>query len=327
MNNLLRKSIVLALTGSALGLMSSQAAALSAMPNLGAALTGTPIVQTGNAPKRSWSDYGTGQNFGWTHTAQFFTFSVGSGADITAGNQFDVNVTVAGNGATPLLFPGFSLWTSGSTPTVEPYSSGSGYGHAWSQVRGPYDGGNGGNPCSINCALGTNGWMATWGDSAGATNAPGNILSGHNGWIGYANSGYSFENGDGDLVKGRLAGATNPGNESQYWNGAYSSMSQVNDASPWVAGGGAALAAGSATLNLIGLKAGYYLIGLGGSCPDNNQNGQTCNNPSLSPGGTGFQLTIANVGATAVPVPAAALLFAPALSLLGLTGVRRKLKA
>jgi hypothetical protein len=64
MNHLLRKSIVLALTGSALGLMSTQAAALSGMPNLGAALTGTSIVQTGAAPKRAWSDYGTNQNFG-----------------------------------------------------------------------------------------------------------------------------------------------------------------------------------------------------------------------------------------------------------------------
>jgi len=321
MNNLLRKSIVLALTGSALGLMSTQAAALSAMPNLGAALTGTPIVQTGAAPKRSWSDYGTNQNFGWTHTAAFYTFSVGSGADITAGNLFDVNVSVTGNGATPLLFPGFSLWTSGDTAVAEPFANNAGYGHHWSQVRGPSDGGIAGGPCvnGGDCTLGSNGWMGTAGGTGG------NILNGHDGWIGYANSGYSFMNGDGDLIKGRLAGATNPLNETQYWNGSYSSMSQVNNNSPWIAGGSASLAAGDATLNLIGLKAGYYMIGLGGVCPDNNQNGQLCN--TAPAGGTGFKLTVANVGATAVPVPAAALLFGPALSLLGLTGVRRKLKA
>ncbi len=321
MNHLLRKSIVLALTGSALGLMSTQAAALSAMPNLGAALTGTPIVQTGDAPKRAWSDYGTFSNYGWTHTADFYTFSVGTVADITAGNLFDVNVSVTGNGATPLLFPGFSLWTSGNTAVAEPFANGNNYGHHWSQVRGPSDGGGAGDPCGNggNCSLGSNGWMGTAGGTGG------NILAGHNGYIGYANSGYSFENGDGDLIQGRLAGTSNPLNESQYLNGSYSSMSQVNNASPWVAGGSASLAAGDATLNLIGLKAGYYMVGLGGVCPDNNLNGQAC--ATAPAGGTGYKLTIANVGATAVPVPAAALLFAPALSLLGLTGVRRKLKA
>ena len=318
----LNKTIQSILGSLALGFASTNAMALSAMPNLGSVATpSAALTATGFAPLRAWSDYGTNQNYGWTHTAKFYTFQVGSVSDISAGTRFDVNVRLQGTGASPLAFPGFSIWTSGATPTVQPYSSNEGYGHHWSQVRGPYDGGFAGNPCSIDCNMGSNGWMATWGNTAGGTNAPGNILTGHDGWVGYANAGYSFENGDYDLIPGLYAGSTNSANESKYWNSEledYEPLTNVNSNSPWVNGGSASLAAGDAVLNLLGLKSGYYMIAVGGSCPDNNANGQGC-----AAGGTrGYQLTI-----TSVPVPAAVWLFGSALVGLGVTGRRSKDRA
>lgn len=287
------------------------------------------ITTTGSALKRSWTDYGT-VNRGWTHTASFYTFQLGSTADILAGNRFDVSIDVLGGGASGLANPAFSVWTSGTTATANPYASNVGYGHHWSQVRGAFDGGIGGNPCAggvNNCSLGSNGWMASDFTANGRPSA-GNILVGHDGFIGYANAGYSFKNGDNDYVQGRLAGASNPNNLGQYGNGgtgsvggpaAGTSFTNVNTSSPWVVGGNASLAAGDATLALLGLKAGYYLIGIGGSCPDNNLNGVTCSNP---PGGTNFQLTIANQGVSSVPLPSAAWLFASAA--MGYLGIQRK---
>jgi len=336
MNKLIRKSVALVLSGSAFGIFSSQALALTALPDLGAAtLDASSISVAGDVLKRSWSDYGTFVNYGWTHTANFYKFAVGNTADVAAGTRFDVSVKMQGNGATPMLFPGFSIWTSGTNPVSRPFSHGGGYGHEWSQVRGPNDGGFAGNPCGklSDCSLGSNGWMAAdyRATNSSATSA-GNILQGRDGWIGYANSGYSFENGDGDLIQGRLAGNTNPNNEGKYWNptgsdpaiGSYSALTNVNASSPWVVDGSVSLAVADATMNLTGLRAGYYMIATGGSCPDTNRNGQSCGNPAAIPTGTGFKLTITNQGLSAVPVPGAVWLFASGASLLGLLGKNRR---
>lgn len=320
MNIKLNKAILITLGVTAMTAYSSQASAISP-PTLPVLTAGQTDVATGNAPRRAWSDYGTSQNYGWTHTAQFRIFQVGSAADISAGTRFDVNVDLRQNGgATPMNFPGFSIWTSGTAPLVSGAADGAGYGHTWSQVRGPFDGGVAGytyltaeaNP---DLTQGSNGWLGAGGG--------GNVISGHDGWIGYANAGYSFTNGDGDRIQGLLAGSTNPDNVGQYGGGSGdplngSALANVNAYSPYVIGGAATLSSGDAFLALQGLKAGYYLIGYAGACPDNNANGQNC---ALA-GGQAYSLTISNTGVSAVPVPSAVWLFGSAL--LGIGALRRK---
>lgn len=322
-NKRLRRAITQALGLAALTGLSSQASAVT-FSNLGAVeLPTQSITSSGNSGAKAFSDYGTGVNNGWTHTATFVAFQVGSIADIAAGNRFDVNINLQ---STTARAPGFSLFTSGTNPTNNPTASGSGYGHHWNQVRGPYDGGTAGNPCSIDCALGSNGWMGAYGyDSEGSvgdtTYAPGNILHGHDGWVGYANAGYSFFNSDGDHIGGLLTpGAGNlayTNLNTSYGNPA--TAANVNTSSPWVNGGYATLATGDAMLDVFGLKAGYYMLGLGGSCPDGAFNGETCGSPGFS-----YNLSITNVATSPVPLPGAAWLFGGAIA--GLLGTNRRKK-
>lgn len=314
----IRKSVALAMGTLVLGAFSGQAAAISPA-TLPVITNYTVDTVSGNAPKRAWSDYGTSKNYGWTHTAQFRIFQVGTTSDITAGTRFDVNVELKANSsaASPMNFPGFSIWTSGTTPMVVGSANGNGYGHAWSQVRGgKLDGGVADDPCGQggDCTLGSNGWLGTGGG--------GNILDGHDGWIGYANAGYSFQNGDGDYIQGLFAGSSNPSNIGQYGGGASdplngTTLTNVNGSSPYVNGGSASLSSGDALLSLYGLKAGYYLIGYAGSCPDNNDNGQGC----ATSGAQAYNLTV-----SAVPLPAAFWLFGSALTGLGVFG-RKKSKS
>lgn len=92
----------------------------------------------------------------------------------------------------------------------------------------------------------------------------------------------------------------------------------VNPSSPWVNGGYATLSTGNATLDLLGLKSGYYMLAVGGSCPDGNANGENCNSPGFS-----YNLTITNLAATTpVPVPGAIWLFGSALA--SFVGINRR---
>ena len=270
--------------------------------DLGALTVKQTIQINSQAPYKSFTDYGAG-NLGWTHTAGFARFKLGDDADIASGNQFDIQIVMEGRQPRPMNFPAFSVWTSGINPdAMAGGASGSGYGHAWSPVRGSYDGGrslygapvtenamsSNDDPCDKttigDCSVGTNGWFSMPG-SAG----DGNIVKGHGGWIGFANSGYSYLSNDGDYIPGRLSGKTNILNEAKYqvWdqsnqnklNGEFVPLTQVNVDSPYVKGGVAVLDDGSATLKLFGLKAGYYFIGLGGVCPDLDFNGQNCAKP------------------------------------------------
>lgn len=76
----------------------------------------------------------------------------------------------------------------------------------------------------------------------------------------------------------------------------------------------------SASLSLLDLAAGYYLIGLGGVCPDDL--GLACAMPgSTASSSTDFTFTV-----SAVPVPAAIWLFGSAIAGLGFSS-RRKLSA
>ncbi len=278
MNQKLRKAVLAALGTASLAGVSQQAAAIDPL-DLGA-FTGTALTLDATAPYRAWSEHGTNKNYGWTHTAKFYSFQVGSTDDIAAGKVLDVSVDVRARGATaPMDFPGFSIWTSGTNPVMGGVANGANYGHKWSQVRGPRDGGIADEPCTDggDCGLGSNGWM---GASGG-----GNIVSGHDGWIGYANAGYSFANGDGDKIQGRLPGASNTSNIGEYGNGGNGSVGgpaagatllNINNSSPYVRSGSATSDTGDAKLTLYGLKAGHYMLGIGGSCPDDDLNGQSC---------------------------------------------------
>jgi hypothetical protein len=360
-SNKLRKHILIALGSAGLAGFAGQAAAIS--PNtlgiLTAGATDTQQSQSGNpnlgrssnatntALSRAWADATTSTgytntqvnyNYGWTHNASFVTFQVGSAADIAAGTRFNVTIDLQGisgiNSYTkasptaptvtvpvnPLSDPGFTIWTSGTTPFTPGAATGF-YGHSWSQVRGGYgSGGVAGDPCAnaSDCALGSNGWMSTQFGQGG------DILPGMNGFVGYANAGYSFTNYDGDMLQGLYAGVSNPNNIGQYGGGSSdplngTALTNVNSNSPIVQGGGATLSAGNAMLTLDGLQAGYYLIGFGGSCADNN--GLAC---TTRASGQAYSLTISNDGVSAVPLPGAAWLFGS--SLISFAGFARKFR-
>ncbi|MEQ1620768.1 MAG: hypothetical protein HOO93_07780 [Methyloglobulus sp.] len=262
--NNLNKAILGLLGVATLSAVSLQAQAFTAT-DLGT-FTGTTITQNDVTPFKSWSDYGTNVNYGWVHTADWFKLQVGSAADITAGNTLNVEFKLAGSGAKPLNTGGFTLWTSGTAATV----AGGGF-HEYNQVRGPNDGG-----------ITTN-------------NNIGNVVSGHNGWVGYAQNGLSFTNGDGDAVANGGA-----------WN----------TSSPYLTGG-AASSVGGATLDLYGLKAGYYLIGLGGVCPDLNA-GCMLTDPTL------FARNYTFTVATAAPVPLPAAVWLMMGGLMGLLGLQKR---
>ena len=319
--NTLRKAVLAAMGVSAALAYSGQAAAI-APASLPVLTAGSVDTVSGNAPKRAWSDYGTNKNYGWTHTAQFRIFQVGDEADLLAGTRFNVNVNLKADplSLSPMTSPAFTIWTSGTATLVAGAANGNGYGHSWNQARGGnLDGGVADDPCGLggDCTLGSNGWLGTGGE--------GNIIDGHDGWIGYANAGYSFTNGDGDKIQGLLAGATNTTNIGQYGGGAGdplngTAITNVNGSSSYVNSGSATLSTGEAILDLSGLKAGYYLIGWGGACADGNDNGQGCG----TAGARGYDLTISNAGISSVPLPGAVWLFGSALA--GFTAFgRRKL--
>lgn len=257
----LRKTIISLLGITALSAVSAQSFAFTSTA-LGT-FTGTTLTRNDATPYKSWSDYGTEVNFGWVHTGDWFKLQVGSAADIAAGNTYDVQLSLTSRGATqPLNAGGFSIWTSGTSPVVD----GSGF-HEYNQVRGPNDGGK-----TTSNNLGVEGG--------------GNIIDGHDGWVGYAQNGLSFTNGDGDLVANGGA---------------------VNGSSPFVASGSASVSSGNTSLSLNGLKSGYYLIGLGGVCPDESP---TCLNPAI--GSRHYTLSVA-----AVPEPEEWAMMLGGLALIG----------
>ncbi len=267
----LRKAVALALGGAVLATASTHASAgIGAYPGM-PTYTGTPISYTANVPYKSWSDYGTNENYGWGHTSSWNVIQIGSNADITNNATHDVKLelTNAANRS------GFSIWTSGTAPTTTSVGDGVGF-HKYNQVRGANDGG-----ITTNHAL---------------SGAYGNIIDGHDGWVGYAQNGVTFTNGDGDVIA----------------NGGSVNMTSG------VVSGYSVDVSNSASLTLYDLASGFYLIGLGGVCPD----GLTtqCQMPSAtSSTPSTYTFTV-----SAVPIPAAAWLFSTAIAGFGVIS-RRKL--
>lgn len=284
--NKLRKSIRLSLGLAALATLPTQAFALT--------FTGDTITEISSAPFKSWTDYGA-LNLGWVHTAAFVTLQIGSASDISNGVTYNVSLSMSGTGdsngnatTNTLDNPAFSVWTGGTSPVT----AGGYHFHEFNQLRGP---------------AGPGEFKTT---NNNLTN--GGVLAGTDGWVGYANAGFVVTNSDGDSVdhggvNGSTPWLTDPGASS--WS--YSQDNQNN----------ASLALDYASLNLMGLKSGYYLLGMGGSCGDPN--------PASNCGtGENFTLTVASIQAAPVPVPAAAWLFGGAIaSLAGATRRKRLLPA
>lgn len=267
---------------------SSQAGAFGGETFALGAFTGTTLSATGHAaPFKSWTDYGA-DNLGWVHTAAFATLQVGSATDIANGVTYNVTLAMAGEGTAGLATadtldnPAFTLWTGGTNPT----SAGGGGFHRFNQLRGPS---GPGESKTTNDAL-----------------TSGGVLAGSDGWVGYANSGFVVANSDGDTVDhGGVSGGTpwltNPGASS--WS--YSQLNQNNSST----------ALDHASLTLMGLKSGYYLLALGGSCGDPNPASNCGSGQNFS-----FQVSTAPV-----PLPAAAWLFGSAV--MGLAGIWRRKRA
>lgn len=281
----LRKAILSALGTAAMVTLSTQASAFEAhdfgVLNGKASKSHNDLV-----PFKAYTDY-QAQNQGWMHTADFHIFTLGTPEEIAAGIRYDVAITMKARGTGqdgaqgPLDNPAFTVWTLGQN-SYRPVSATN---HGWAQLRGPND--DVANPRSnkpgklpngevVIANNVDNGDSAGLGDNGGAT--PNGIpdggflamgvIDGHDGWIGYAQSGPSVTvvyNLDplnfnpqtklGTVVTDELPFGSYVNRKSPYVNGKKSKGKVTS---------GKAL--DLARLTLKQLKAGTYLIGSGGSC-------------------------------------------------------------
>lgn len=281
----LRKAILSTLGTTALAALSTEACAFN--PHDFGVFTGKMSVSHNDqAPYKSYTDYGI-KNQAWVHTADWHLFTVGNPDEIAAGARYDVTITMKaratggeGNDG-PMDNPAFTIWTLGSNP----YQTVTNSFHGWSQLRGPND--DVANPLKRNSGklpggevvIGNNvdnGDSAGLGDNGSATPngiADGGLLAvgvieGHQGWIGYAQSGPSVTveySGDPLNHDPQTKNGTAVSDEMPYgWF--------VNRKSPYVNGktSKGKVTSGKrldlARLTLKNLKAGNYLIGSGGSC-------------------------------------------------------------
>lgn len=319
----LQKAILAAIGVSAMATYSSQASAFNST-SIGT-FNGATISVTATTPFKAFSDY-KAQNQGWMHTATFFTLTVGDSNAIASGRTYDVQMKMTGHGdlnlgastSAAINNPSFAVWTAGTnainTGAVHTV------GHGWNPARGVQETGVDidGNTTTV------------W------TNEPlglAGVLDGHEGWVGYVNSGpqYTLVNSldplkgtpqtdsgvevrdavtNGDLNTSSLSWLTNPGASStSFTNGYYRDGAN---------GPTVGTVPDYAMMILSGLKAGHYLIGLGGSCP-----GYPTDTAAKEACGVGNQFTFdVSSAPAAVPVPGAVWLFGSAIA--GLVGVRRR---
>lgn len=325
----LSTAIAMVLGVSAMAGYSSQASAY-ASTSIGT-YTGATISSDQITPYKAFSDYLTGNQYGsynqgWVHTAKFLRLTVGSAADIANGATYDVQLKMTGrgnlaaSGAAPVAInnPSFAVWSAGSNAINT--AAVSGQGHGWNPSRGYGESTvdvNGNPTTSL-----TNYFFVAAG-----------IAQGHDGWVGYVNSGpeytlvQSFDplSGQAQSSSGAnihdsithgalnttsLTALTNPGvSNTEYTNNFYRS-----------APNGAMVGStyDYALMNLYGLKAGNYLIATGGSCPNNASDSSAA---AACGSGNAYTFTVSQAPA-AVPVPGAVWLFGSAL--VGLLGVNRR---
>lgn len=323
----LTSAIALVLGVTAMAGYSSQANAFGSA-NLGT-YTGSAISLDTATPFKAFADYGAGEypngyNQGWIHTAKFLRLTVGSAADIANGATYDVQLKMTGRGPlTPtgaINNPSFAVWSAGANPINT--GDATGVGHGWNPSRGFGE-----------TAIDVNGDEATIYTNYFFVVA--GITTGHDGWVGYVNSGPEYTLSQsidplggqaqtstgaavhdsishGALNTSSLTSLTNPGASStSYTNNFYRSEPNGN-------------MVGSeydyAMMTLYGLKAGNYLIGTGGSCPDfgsDSESAAACGSGNL------YTFEVSQAPA-AVPVPGAVWLFGSAMA--SLVGVSRRKK-
>lgn len=281
----LEKAIRLSLGLAAIATLPSQAMAFGGSGfNIGTFTGSTLTTGVQSAPFKSWTDYGA-NNLGWVHSVAFATLQVGSASDIINNTTYNVTLTMTGAGtngvatSNTLDNPAFTVWTGGTSPV----NIGAHGFHEFNQLRGPAGPGE---------TKTTNNTLTS-----------GGVIAGSDGWVGYANAGFVVTNSDGDTVD---HGGFNPSSPWLTNPGASSwSFSQANQ-------NNATSALDYASLTLMGLKSGYYMLALGGSCGDPNP-ASNC--------GTGQNFTF-SVATAPVPVPGAAWLFGGAL--VSLIGARKR---
>ncbi len=302
--------------------------------------TGSPISVVGSAPKKAFADhqlsaiYCCSNNQGFMHTTDWFRLQVGTAADIAAGTTFNVQLKAQGSAiqkpftsvpAVPLDNPSFAVWTLGAGSYTEIYIDG--LSHGINPTRGPNDstGWTGDSYIYGNAAIGNSG-----------------VITGHDGWIGYVNSGASYtltnwldpinslnQTASGNPYYDNVLGVS-PGNTATYT----AADGVLNNSSPWLTNPGASSTFATAfatalntngndnanpdysVMNLYGLKAGNYVIAAAGACPGDAAGVylNTCSNGQI------YQFSVSTLAA--VPVPGAVWLFGSAM--VGLLGVQRR---
>lgn len=321
--NKLHRAVLAALGVSAMAAYSSQASAFGSI-DIGT-FTGSTISVDSTTPFKAFSDY-KAKNQGWMHTARFFTLTIGDASEMASGKTYDVQLKMTGRGtlnlgdatAAAINNPSFAVWTAG-TGAINTGQATS-IGHGWNPTRGVQE-----------IATDVNGDSTTvW---TNETLGVAGILDGHQGWIGYVNSGpaytlinqldplngsYQTDTGaavldsvsNGGLNTSSLSWLTNPGASSTSFSNNYY---RNGDNGPTVGS-----VPDFAMMILSGLKAGNYLIGLGGSCP-----GYPSDSAAAAACGKGSQFTFeVSAAPAAVPVPGAVWLFGSAM--IGLLGIGRR---
>ncbi|MGZ8218381.1 VPLPA-CTERM sorting domain-containing protein [Methylomagnum sp.] len=256
------------------------------------------VLPPGGQTRVGGSDGMTGSQqsdrlLGWNHTTQWYVLHVTTGGGYTV--SYDRASGNTGNQ------PAFSIWSSGGSA----WTNSIGSQHKFNQVATP--------------SLGNS--------SAYLYNG------GVTGFVGYANSGPGFTNGDGDTVLGALTFGTSvkdPADLTSPYNSLVTKGSYVNPhagsiSAPYAGVNSSvntsdASVTGHADIQLW-LPAGWYVLTGGGSCAD-----FTCSPTAANSAFYNIKI-LSNAGVTApVPVPAAVWLFGSALAGMGVIG-RRKDKA
>jgi hypothetical protein len=331
MNKRLLKAIGAILGTAALAGVSGQASAWTSDAVGSGIFTqgGGTQSDTETVPFKAWSDYGATYNMSWAHTSDWKKIQVGSAADIANGATLDVQFKLTGTKTSAtsdntLLWGGFTLWTTGTNPVVD---AGTSTAHAYLQTRGP---GDGPNNLNIPNAAGTPNGVIDFGNYGLNDNGTGscgvnggscsNVLYGHQGWVGYGNTGLGFTNLAGDAVGGVANGST--GSETGFVGGDFNKQagSAITGTGSWVDSS----QPNTIALNLFGLKAGYYLINIGGTCPDGSSTCLNGNNYAGAGGNArGYTFSVGDAQTAPVPIPAAAWLFGSALAGMGVIGRRK----